>query len=170
MARRSFQAATYTPTATADASALASGTYQSIEAGSATQMINVDEIQIGGQAPSASSPCIFMFARNLTAATTPTALAAPNGDGPLNGSTAALAAPAVTYTAAATGPQRTNTATTARLNLSLNAYGGIVKWFANPGREWVIIGTSVSIAPSSLSCFTGGSVGLVGSHICYEPL
>lgn len=170
MARRVFQAATYTPTATADATALGSSTYQSIEAGSATQMININEIQIGGQAPSASSPCIMMFARNLTAATTPTALAAPNGDGPLNGATAALAIPPVTYTAAATGPQRTNTATTARLNLSVNAYGGIVKWFANPGEEWVIIGTSVSIAPSSLSAYTGGSVGLIGSHIIYEPL
>lgn len=170
MSRRVFQAATYTPTAQADGGALTSGTYQSMEAGSATQMLIVDEIQIGGQAPSASSPCIFQFARNLTAATTPTALAAPNGDGPINGATAALAAPPVTYTAAATGPQRTNTATTARLNLSMNAYGGIVKWFANPGREWVIIGTSVSVAPSSLSCFTGGSVGLVGSHIIYEPM
>jgi len=169
MARRIFQAASYTPTATADASALANATYQSIAAGSATQVFRVKEIQCGGQA-TASAVNIMMFARNLTAATTPTALAAPNGDGPMSGATAALAAPPVTYTAAATGPQRTNTALTARLNLSFNAFGGIVKWFANLGEEWEIIGTSVSVAPSSLSAFTGGNVGLMGSHIIYEPL
>jgi hypothetical protein len=113
---------------------------------------------------------IMQFARNLTVATTPTALAAPNGDGPLSGASAALAAPPVTYVAAATGPQRTNTALTARLNLSFNAFGGIVKWFANRGEEWQIIGTSVSVAPSSLSAFTGGNVGLMGAYIVYEPL
>lgn len=169
MARRSFQAATYTPTATADAAALANATYQSIEAASATQQILVKEIQCGGQA-TASAVNIMMFARNLTAATTPTALAAPNGDGPLSTSTADLAAVVKTYVAAATGPQRTNTALTARLNLSFNAFGGIVKWFANLGEEWSIIGTSVSVAPSSLSAFTGGNVGLMGNHIIYEPL
>lgn len=169
MADRIFQAATFTPTATADGVALANATYLSIEAGSATQVVRVKEIQCGGQA-TASAVNIMMFARNLTAATTPTALAAPNGDGPKSGATAALAAPTVTYTAAGTGPQRTNTALTARLNLSFNAFGGIVKWFANPGDEWEIIGTSVSVAPSSLSAFTGGNVGLMGAHIVYETL
>ena len=145
MAKRVFKAATYTPTATADGVALANATYQSLEAASATQILNVLEIYIGGQA-TASAVNIMQFARNLTAATTPTALAAPNGDGPMNGATAALAAPPVTYVAAATGPQRTNTALTARLNMSLNAFGGICKWFAQPGGEWAIVGTSVSIA------------------------
>lgn len=167
MAKRIFQAASYTPTATADNSALANATYQSMEAGSATQQVDVLEIYLGGQATS-SAVNIMMFARNLTAATTPTALAAPNGDGPMSTGTAALAAPTVTYTAAGTGPTRTNTALTARLNLSFNAFGGIVRWLAAPGEEWQIIGTTVSVAPSSLSAFTGGSVGLMGSHIVYE--
>jgi hypothetical protein len=168
MAKRIFQAASFTPTATADGVALANATYMAIEAGSATQQINVIEIYEGGQA-SASSVNIMMFARNLTAATTPTALAAPNGDGPMSTATAALAAPPVTYVAAATGPQRTNTALTARLNLSFNAFGGLVRWQAAPGEEWGITGTSVSVAPSSLSAFTGGTPGLMGAHIVYEP-
>ena len=95
MAKRVFQAATYTPTATADGVALANATYQSLEAASATQILNVLEIYIGGQA-TASAVNIMQFARNLTTATTPTALAAPNGDGPMNGATAPLAAPPVT--------------------------------------------------------------------------
>jgi hypothetical protein len=169
MAKRVFQAATFTPTATADGVALANATYLAIEAGSATQQINVVEIYEGGQA-SASSINIMHFARNLTNATTPTALAAPNGDGPMATATAALAAPPVTYVAAATGPQRTNTALTARLNLSFNAFGGLVRWQAAPGEEWGITGTTVSVAPSSLSAFTGGSPGLMGAHMVYEPL
>lgn len=169
MANRVFQAATYTPTAQADGGALSSNTYQSMEAASATQILIVKEIQCGGQAI-ASAVNIMQFARNLTAATTPTALAAPNGDGPLSGATAPLALVPITYVAAGTGPSRTNTAATARLNLSFNAFGGIVKWFANLREEWEIIGTSVSVAPSSLSAFTGGNVGLMGSHIIYEPL
>jgi hypothetical protein len=169
MAKRSFQAATYTPTATADNSPLANGTYQSIGANGAAQLLNVLEIQINGQA-AVSAVNIMMFARDLVLAATPTALAAPNGDGPLHTATAALALPPITCVAAATGPSRTNTALTARLNLSLNAFGGITRWVAAPGEEWSILGNAVSVSESSLSAFTGGSVGLIGSHIIYEPL
>jgi hypothetical protein len=169
MAKRIFQQATFTPTATADAVALTGVFAMCMEAGSATQTLNVLEIYQGGQA-TASAVNIMMFARNLTAATTPTALAAPNGDGPMHTASAALAVVPVTYITAATGPQRTNTATTARLNLSFNAFGGVVRWVAAPGEEWTIAGTTVSVAPSSLSAFTGGNVGLMGAHIVYEPL
>ena len=168
MAKRVFQAATYTPTATADASALGSGTYQAIEASGATASMNVIEIYEGGQA-GASSPCIMQFARSLVFGVIPTALTTPNGDGPMNTATAALAAVPVTYVAAGTGPSRTNTGTTARLNLSFNAFGGIVRWVAAPGEEFGITGTSVSVSGATLSAFTGGTVGLMGSHIVYEP-
>lgn len=168
MAKRIFQAATFTPTATADNSALANGTYMAIGAGSATQLLNVLEIYEGGQATS-SAVNIMQFARDLVLAATPTALTTPNGDGPLNGATAALAAPPITCVAATTGPSRSNTGATAKLNLTFNAFGGIVRWLAAPGEEWVIIGQTVSISESSLSAFTGGSVGLMGAHIIYEP-
>ena len=168
MAKRSFQVATFTPTATADNTAMTNATYMSVGAGSATQQLNVLEIYIGGQAASAGIN-IMMFARDLVLAATPTALAAPNGDGPLSTASAALAAPPVTCVAATTGPSRTNTALTARLNLSHNPFGGIIRWVAAPGEEWGITGTTVSVSESSLSCFTGGSVGAVGAHIIYEP-
>lgn len=168
MAKRIFQAATFTPTAQADGGALTNATYMGIGAGSATQMLNIVEIYEGGQA-SASSINIMQFARDLVLSVIPTALAAPNGDGPASGATAALAAPPITFVAAGTGPSRTNTALTARLNLSFNAFGGIVRWVAAPGEEWTIIGQTASISESSLSAFTGGSVGLMGAHIVYEP-
>lgn len=168
MAKRSFSAATYTPTATADTANLANSTYQAIAASGATAGLNVIEIFIGGQA-SASSINLSQFARDSTVGATPTALAAPNSDGPMNTMTAALAAVPITFVSAGTNPQRSAATTAARLLLSLNAFGGIVRWVAAPGEEWGIVGVSVNVSESSLSCFTGGSAGLVGTHIIYEP-
>lgn len=167
MGKRVFQAASYTPTAQADGGALTNATYQSLGAGSTTQMLEVTEIQCGGQAV-ASAVNIMQFARDLVLPATPTALAAPNGDGQVDGLSAAPATPPVACVAATTGPSRTNTGTTARLNLSFNAFGGIVKAMFNRGEGWRIIGTAVSVSSSTLSAFTGGNVGLIGSHIQYE--
>lgn len=169
MAKRVFNQAIFTPTATADNTAMTNATYMAIGAGSATQTINVLEIMESGQAAT-SAVNIMQFARDLVLGATPTALSAPNGDGPMHSATAALAAVPLTFIAAATGPSRTNTASTARLNLGFNAAGGIVRWKPAPGEEWVIVGTAVSISESSLSAYTGGNVGAMSAHILYEPL
>jgi len=168
MAKRSFSAATWTPTATADTTNLANSTFMAIGASGATAGLNVLEIYIGGQA-SASSINIMQFARDSTLMATPTALAAPNSDGPLDSRTAALAAVPITAVQAATLPQRSAATTAARLSLSLNTFGGIIRWVAAPGEEWGITGVTVNISESSLSAFTGGSVGLIGTHVIYEP-
>lgn len=168
MAKRSFQAATWTPTATADNSTLANGTYMSIGASGATAGLNVLEIYEGGQA-TASAVNIMIFARDLVLSSTPTALATPNSDGPMNTLTAALSAVPITNVAATTGPSRVTASTGTKLNLTFNAFGGIVRWVAAPGEEWGIVGVSTSVSESSLSAFTGGNVGLMGSHIVYEP-
>jgi hypothetical protein len=167
MARRSFSAATYTPTATADTTTIANGTHQTIGASGATTRVNIREIWIGGQA-TASAVNITQFARNHVLGATLTALAAPNSDGPLHTETGALSAPMLTYVAATTPPQRSILTTSARLSLSHNANGGIVVWHAGPGEEWGISGITVDVSESSLSCYTGGNVGLIGSHIIYE--
>lgn len=168
MAKRSFSAASYTPTATADTTALANSTHQSIGASGATARLNVLEIYLGGQA-SASSINLMQFARNSTVGVA-SALVAPNTDGPMDTATAALAAVPITYTLATTPPQRTVSTAAARLTLSLNTFGGIVRWVAAPGEEWGITGVTVNVSESSLSAYTGGSAGLLGSHIIYEPL
>lgn len=168
MAKRSFQVTTFTPTATADTTNLANGTFMSIGASGATAGLNVIEIYQGGQA-SASSINIMQFARDSTLVGTPTALAAPNSDGPFDTRTAALAAVPITAVSAGTSPQRSAATTAARLNLSFNAFGGIVRWVAAPGEEWGITGVTVNVSESSLSAFTGGSVGAMGAHIVYEP-
>lgn len=172
MAKRSFQVATFTPTATADAATLSSTTYMYLAGGNATQGLQVIEIYEGGQATS-SAVNIMQFARVSTVATTPTALTSPNSDGPLSSNTQALATAPVSCWAASGNPQRSAGFTDAKLNLTFNAFGGIVRWQSAPGEEWGIIGNAVAAAtqggPGVLSAFTGGSVGLMGAHIIYEP-
>ncbi len=168
MAKRVFQAASYTPTATADTTNLVNSTYQCIGASGATAGLNVIEIYEGGQA-SASSINIMQFARDVVLSVA-SALVAPNSDGPMDTRTAALAAVPITNTLATTPPQRSSAITAARLGLSLNTFGGIVRWVAAPGEEWGITGVTVNISESSLSAFTGGSAGLMSSHLVYEPL
>ncbi len=169
MAKRIFQVPTFTPTATADTTNYANNTFMAIGASGATAGLNVIEIYEGGQA-SASSINIMMFARDVVLAGTPTALAAPAGDGPMDTRTAALAAVPITFNFVSTTPnQRSSAVAQARLNLSLNTFGGIVRWVAAPGEEWGITGVTVNVSESSLSAFTGGSVGLMGAHIVYEP-
>jgi hypothetical protein len=168
MAYRSFQAVNWTPTATADTTALTNATYMAVKGGSSTQLIDVKEIQVSGFA-NTSAPTILQFARHSTVATTPTALAAPNSDGPMHPSTAALAAAPVTFVAAATGGQRSAVTTDARLNLGLNAWGGIIRWIADMNEQFSILGNTAALGESSLSAFTGGTVGAISAHIIYEP-
>lgn len=168
MAKRTFAAANWTPTATADTTALTNATYQAIKGGSGTQKIDVLEVMISGLA-GASSPTIIQLARASTIETTPTALASPNQDGPMDPATAALAAVPVSFVAAATGPQRSAVTTDAKLNLALNAFGGILRWNAAPTQQWNQVGNTASGGESILSAFTGGTVGAISSHIMYEP-
>src|SRR5262249_54752726 len=104
MSKRAFHATNYTPTAQADGGALTSATYQALKAAvrSVTQVV---EVMISGLA-GASSPTIMQLARASTLETTPTALATPNSDGPMNPIAHAVSPLPVAFVAAATGPQR----------------------------------------------------------------
>jgi hypothetical protein len=57
------------------------------------------------------------------------------------------------------------------LNLSFNAFGGIVRWAA-PDEHGVLrmLGNTASLGELSLSAYTGGTPGLMGAHIIYEPI
>ena len=169
MAKRIFQQSNWTPTATADTTAMANATYMAIRGGSTTQRLDILDFMIEGMAPTTSSPTILQFARHSTIATTPTALAAPASDGPADPATAALAAPAVTFTAAAAGGQRSAVTTDARLNLGINAVGGLLRYNAAPTQQFSMLGNTATFGEASLSAFTGGTVGAINAHIVYEP-
>lgn len=170
MAKRTFSNVNWTPTATADASTLANATYMAIKGGSATQRTNCREFYVAGMA-AASAPTALSMAYSSTIALTPTALASPAQDGPNDPATAALAAPLISFTAAATGGQRSNTTTAPHLMLGLNAFGGIVRYNATPGEEFVLLGNTAALfGEAYLSAENLGTAGLINAHIMYETL
>ena len=105
MSQRVFSVNAFTATATADTTNLAAGTYLGLSAGGATNRCEVTEIYMGGHS-AASNVNLMMFARNSTISATPTALSAPNSDGPMDGLTQAVTTPALGFVAATTAPQR----------------------------------------------------------------
>ena len=132
-----------------------------------TQRVNITEVFMGGQAGS-SAPSIMVLARDTTVAVTISLSAGPiQTDAPLDAATAALAAPPLVGSTATTKPQRS--ATAILLNLSFNAFGGLVRWLAAPGEEISIVGNTQPLGEVSLSAATGGTTGLMGGHIIYEP-
>lgn len=171
MARRSINNPTFTPTATADGSSLPASSFAFyLQGGSTTQQIKVHEISLLGQAPSSSSPSIMLLARDSqVAASSTTFTSAGCTDAALDPATAALAAPPVSGNSSGTAAQRSSTLK--MLNLSLNAFGGINFWRANKWDECpTILGNTASFGEMSLSAYTGGTTGLMGAHLIYEPL
>ena len=168
MALRTFAYTSFTPTATADTATLANATYMAIKGGSGTQRFRIEEIYMGGQA-GASSVNDMVLARHSTIAITPTALAAPASDNILDASANALATVVVTFTAAATGPQRL--AQGYLLTLSYNTFGGIVRWVTSPNEVGVTgLGNTANLGEMSLSDKSDtGTAGAMSAHIIYEP-
>lgn len=170
MAKFSASHKTITPTATADTTNLVDSTYPfALQGASSTQRTKVYELYLGGQA-GASSPTIMVFGRDSQIATGSLTLDTNLMAAALDPATAALAAPVVAFNKAATNkPQRSSTLG-GLLNLSFNAFGGIVRWVAAPDEEISMIGNTASFGELSLSAFTGGTAGLLGAHVIYETL
>ncbi len=169
MAKRITAITTITPTATADTANLVDATYMGIiQGGSATQRVNILEVFEGGQA-GASSPTFMLLSRDSTVAGATVSLGTGETDAAMDAATAALAAPPVVgNTTSGTKPQRSSTLHL--LNLSFNAFGGVVRWVAAPGEEMSIVGNTASLGEVSFSAFTGGTPGAMGAHVIYEAL
>lgn len=168
MAKWSFSAQ-FTPVAVADALAFTDGGHMTLQGGSATQRIDIYEVMLSGMA-AASAPTPMLLARDSIAGATLTALASPNSNGPLDPSTAALAAPQVGFIASTTKPNRSNSVSLPKMSMGLNAFGGIIRWNASPGSEMRMLGNAAANGEVSLSSFTGGTPGLLDAHVLYEPL
>lgn len=168
MAKRIFNVVSWTPAAQADG--VLTGAFQAIVGGAASAILQIMEIYEGGQA-GASSVNAMTLARSSTLGITPTALAVPNSDGYMNSNTQVQTTLNTSYVAAATAPNRSSAVTVARLGLTFNAFGGIVRWVAAPGEEWTQNGNAtVSSSESVLSAQNVGTPGLMGSQIIYEIL
>jgi hypothetical protein len=170
MAKRLFFAGGLTFNAQAYTTGLTASTYMGVQGGSGTQQIDVLEILINGMA-TASIVSGFQLVRASTVAVTPTALASPNSDGPTNPATAALGAPVATFVTAGTQPQASAVTTDAKLNLGMNAFGGIIRWNASPTQQFTILGNTADFGCALLfnSSTSGGSNAAANAHIMYEP-
>ena len=162
MARWAANETSWTTSAIADTTNLTSTNYMALQGGSATQRINVLEVFIGGLA-TASAPNIMLVAHDSTVGAT----LSVGRFVALDAASAALAAPPVCFNTASTPPQRSSTLSL--LNLSFNAFGGIVRWNAAPGQELGMLGASASLGEISLSAFTGSTAALLGTHFLCEP-
>ena len=167
MAKWSFEVATWTPVAVADATNFTVNGFKAFAGTNGTQRIDIVEVYMGGQATS-SAPTYMQLARDSTVgATVSTSSAIGFANAALDPATSALVT-TLAYTSSTTLPQRS--ATGGRLNLTFNAFGGIVRYVPAPGSEFKMLGSSASFGEASLSAFTGGTPGAIGSHIIYETI
>ncbi len=164
MAKRSFANWSWTPTGVGNAATMTANGACFLQGSSATQRNLVSEVYMGGLA-GASAPCQMMLARDSTVAATSITLGTNGSDAPLDVNSASAAS--TTGFSATTMPQRS--ATLQLLNLAFNAFGGLVRWVAYPGEEISVYGNAVNVGEVSLSANTGGTPGLMSSHLVYEP-
>ena len=159
---------TLTPTATADTTDLVDSTYPFALQGASGSRNMIKEVYGGGQAPSTSSPIILLFARDSQIATGALTKNTLLTEAILDFS-GNVASTATSFNIAATlKPRRSSSLML--MNLSFNAFGGIVRWVPKDGTEPTVVGNTASGGEASLSAFTGGTPGLAGFHMIYESL
>jgi hypothetical protein len=167
MSKWSFSSEGFTPVAVLDTAAFTDNGYMGLTGpvSNTTQRRDIYEVEMAGMA-AASAPTPMVLGFDSTIQVTPTALTTGQSNGALDNATAAFAAPQIAFTASTTKPQRA--ATLAKLTLGLNAFGGIIRWNASPGSEMKCVGAAANLGEVSLSCYTGGTPGLITAHILYE--
>ena len=170
MASFIFNSRSFSPGAgTADTANITNNTGMEIQGAAGTQRTNILEVFVQGES-TASAVSLLTLAHDTTIGVTPAALASPNSNGPLSGSTGALAAPVVAAISWTTPPQRATTITLPKVPFSINAFGGVLKW--NPWQAnmaFDILGNTQPLGEASLSAFTGSSASAqVSAHIIYE--
>lgn len=172
MAIRTLSIEAFTTEAVADTTNTTDDKHLNLRGGSATQHINIKEVYAAGLESSTSAPQKMSLARASQIGTGSLTVVAGTGDGADSPHTAALASPAVFYTASATNKaQRLVQTTAGRLAiLSFNALAGIVRVRFALNEEPAIYGNTANNGECMLSCFTGTTAGAVAAHIKYEPL
>jgi len=133
----------------------------------ATQRWNIVEVYLGGQA-GASTPSIMLLSFDSQVATGSLTSDAAQTDTVSDGSAGTLTNALKVFNKAATNkPQRDVARHLA--NLSFNAFGGVVRLNWPLDQQFVGVGNAASFGEMSLSAFTGGTTGLQGTHVIYEP-
>jgi hypothetical protein len=158
---------TWAPTAVT----VAATTFSALKGANATQVVDILEVLISGMHTSSAAAAMMLAYTTTLGATPVTPPAVPGSDGPMMINATALASTVVAYNTATTGPFPASTNTLPKLNLSLNLFGGIIRWNAAPTQQWTQVGNATSSGETVLwnSSTGGGSSGLANTHIIYEP-
>lgn len=150
--------------ALADATNLTSGKYHAVVGDTTVRMLRITEIFMGGEATS-SALALMVLARDSTLGATLSNAAGANVAALSSG---APTVRATTFDTATTPPQRN--AALHLLELSMNAFGGIIRWVAAPGSEIYQVGSVLNVGETSLSAFTGSGTPAISSSFIFEEL
>lgn len=154
----------WTPTAVADTTNYTSGGHHTIQGGTSTQRSEVLAIEVVGMA-GASAPTPLWMGRHSTVGATLTA----GKLAPQDASAVLIANPPVSYATSTTLPQRS--ATLGYLvNLGLNAFGGILRWYRGPEQKLAMVGNTASLGELGISALTGGTVGAIQTNVTLETI
>ncbi len=167
MTMRVFKSAGFTPVAVLDAANFTNLGFMALQGGSGTQMTAIRSIRITGLS-SLGAVTPLLLAHDSVVGASLTALTTGESDAFKHPSAAALAAPVQPFTqTSSTKPQRSSTLTL--MECGLNAFGGIFKenFYSEEDALWML-GNTASLGEISLSCYTGGSPGLVAADLAYE--
>jgi hypothetical protein len=172
MAKRVFNMASTTMTATAANAQATSGQYMSLVGSTATQTFDILEVLLSGTSLTSAVLGTTLARQGTLGTGGATALAANNSDGPSHPATAALASPVVSAVAYTTNQAIPSNATTdAHYNLGCNSWGGIVRWNAAPTQQCTCVGSAAPAGSIVLwnNSSSGGTTTTATAHIVYEP-
>lgn len=163
MAKYSLTFQTKTMVAVADTNAFTDSGYATfLQGGSATQRLVVQEIYIAGE-DTASLVDTLVWSRDSTVAAT---AISGNMNAVIDATAAASGTVAVFGCVSTTKPQRSSTLHL--LQLSLNTFGGILRYVPSPGNEPSVYSATQPLGESSLSSVTG--TGKISGHVIYEAV
>ncbi len=172
MAKRIFNTYAQSWTASAAGSALTTAaTYMGMTGGTTTQIVDIDEVLISGTA-AASTIGAFQLVPSSAVTAGALSISAIGSDGPMIVNATALATVVSVYnTAATTQPTPSSATTVPRVNLTLNTFGGIIRWNAAPTQQFTMIGSAVNLGILVLynSSTGNGVTTTANAHIIYEP-
>lgn len=166
MAKRSASIVGQTQTAFADTTGMTDSAYPFyVKGGSGTQRVKISEVKLTGLSQ-ANAPAVILGARDSTVAGTP--VAGTVFDAVLDASAEAVANVVIVGNSATTDPQRS--ATLHLIDMSMNCFGGIFRWWVPDGSEIVVLGNTASLGQFSVSTqqIVTGTATLSG-HVIYEP-
>jgi hypothetical protein len=165
MPRWSMTRLNWTPALVADTTGFAANGFVALAGGVAGQRVNIWEVKMSGLA-AAGAPMQTILARDSTVGVTGTASGALIAA--LDPATAALTNPVTTFSDSGTKPQRSSTLKL--LDLSFNAFGGLIRLQLPPEGPIGMLGTTASFGEVSISSENAGTAGLTSCHLIFETL